>query len=183
MPIAPGGHAIMIRVILPETLMEIIQDWVNERPDVRASKLADAHITLVYVGKDLDTSAHNAILDAGKAAAEYLVRSNAFFGARENDAWAMFGGEQDKLVVKVLPTERLLEARKIASKALVDAGVKPKGEFGAYNPHVTLAQAEAKSARTFGQPHPRTWPKLWDGSRLLEYASVEVKLGSTRTVV
>jgi 2'-5' RNA ligase len=128
-----GGHAIMLKVELSQDIKEVAEAWVASRSEFRKLALDDAHITVIFIGRDLDENTHDAILEVTKSAMKFVPPIVTFQGR-----FAMFGGRRDHLVALVVPDDRLSYLRKIMCDRLRDSGVTPMLSYG-YTPHITLA--------------------------------------------
>ncbi len=124
----------MLRVEVPEQVRVMTEEWVASKPDFRVSALDRAHMTVVFVGRDLKADTHDAIMEVTRSAL-YLVPETIMFQGR----FAMFGGRRDHLVGLVIPDDRLSFLRKALCDRLRDSGIGAAPSWG-YTPHVTLAK-------------------------------------------
>ncbi len=188
-----GGHAIMLRVRIPEELVRVAQDWVADKPDLRKLKIAEArpgwlspdrfgkdlpfygHVTLVFVGRDKKPEVGEKMLEAAKAVrfSRDVGRGNTAHAAYYLGNLDRFGFKKDHLAVHVRLSHTAGSARDELIDILAGKGIKLKDGFGDYTPHLTLATGEP----SFYSP---TWVNpVFDAA--LQVEGLEVKIGSNRT--
>lgn len=129
-----GGHAVMLRVQLPDAVSQAANEWVAARPEFR-TPVTDAHITVVFVGRDLNDAMHDDILRVARSV-DYLIPERLQFQGR----FSMFGGRRDHLVGLLIPDDRLNFLRKSICDRLRDCDIVPERTFGSFTPHFTLAK-------------------------------------------
>ena len=152
----------MLKVTLPTKVREEGQKWIDADPE-RENLLGKAHLTVIFIGRDLDERTHEHIINggkwlAGKAQVPRQLLSKGFF--------SMFGGKKT-LAAPIMDDERLANARNILERGLVHHGIQVKRDY-AFNPHVSLG----KSPKVAQEPNVRIHGGVFD------VVSVEVKLGS-----
>lgn len=163
MPIREGGHALMLKVTIPPKVREEAKKWLAAEPG-REDLTGKAHLTVIFIGRDLDERHHQKIIDAGKWLAEKAqlprqLLSKGFF--------SMFGGKKT-LAAPLMDDERLTNARNMVERGLHHHGIPVKRDYANYNPHVSLG----KSPVTTIEPQVRIHGGTFD------VMGVEVKLGS-----
>jgi hypothetical protein len=187
-PKIAGGHAISLRVRIPEELVKVARDWVMEKPDVRQLKIKQhgmetphpagegtarfdywvGHVTLVFVGRDKKPEVGEKMLEAAKLATKYVVVNKYV----EAFGWAQFGYKKDHLAATIEggDEDHLRRLSYFLEGSLIQAQVPLKKDFG-FNPHVSMA---------IGEPNCSLPEKLaiW---RSLPVEGLEVKIGSNRT--
>lgn len=159
-----GGHAIMLRVQLPDAIRQVAEDWVDARMGVRSLALEDPHITVVFVGRDLDEAKHDVILEVARSV-DYLIPDKLVFQGR----FSMFGGRRDHLVGLLLADDRLNFLRKAVCDRLREHGIVPERSFGCFTPHFTVAK---------GLPGDGGMSRIVD-KEIINVVNMSVKLGST----
>lgn len=164
MPIVKGGHAIMLSVTVPPAVAAAANAWVDQDPKHRASRVdADPHMTLLFVGRDVD-SAHHDALQRGAAWVAGQVRAAKLLGL---GVFQMFGGKHDTLAMPLIAAPWLVTLRTKLQQTLKHHGVPIANDFK-FNPHVTLA---------IGQPGHRAMIGTYPGT-VFPVTGVELKLGS-----
>lgn len=127
-----GGHAIMLRVSAPKTMVDLVAQWCLERPGRTPS--LEHHVTLIFIGRHLDSACHEAMDVAGESlyrALQGFPMTLVGFGA-----WRRMGAN-NVLTEPVFP-DPLVPLRSDMQSRLPFA----KSEYG-FKPHVTYAQAES----------------------------------------
>lgn len=158
-----GGHAIMLKVSVPVDVSACALAWIaaDER---RQSMLMNAHMTLLFVGRDLDHTTSDHIIRAGKWAATQVP--DRLMG---KGPLAMFGGAKNHLVALIERTEQLGRIRQKMVDGLRHYDVPISDDFD-FNPHVTLAKGTPRDTLPKERPSGRVFPVL----------GVQIKLGSSR---
>lgn len=168
-----GGHAIMLRCLVPQELANVAISWVREKPEVRKLKiwgdgtLWHSHLTLCFVGRDKPPEVGEKMLEAAKL----LVDTPYLPKAIEPLLIERFGFKRDHLAVATRTYEQLLCCSDFISNYLVATGVKRKSDFP-FNPHVTLAS---------GEPNFHLETNILLSHLQLQVEGLEVKIGSDRT--
>ena len=144
-----GGHAYMLSVELPQTLDAARRAWINENMSRTLPKLHE-HITIKFVGRDLDVSVGHAMIENAKRIIHLVPKT-----VKLNGVLAMFGALNDHLVALVDKTPLIGLWNGLDAK-------------GSWNPHVTLA---------IGQPGDKR-PQAF-GIYELSVKSLDVKIGGT----
>ena len=127
-----GGHAIMLRVELPEYLLTSLgRGYMGE--------VIAPHVTLAFVGRNLPEAIGGVLLEA----AEFAIRSGAvpdYIGL--SGKYDLFGGKKDHLVALVEQDFNLIRLRDMILHRLFDNDVRLATTF-AFNPHVSLMKLDA----------------------------------------
>jgi len=162
----PGGHAIMLAVDLPEEMLQATEDWVARDRGYRSVTLDKPHLTVTFVGHNLD----HEIGEAMELAADEL--SHQVDHLILTGRTTMLGFRKDHLVALVEPTDELLTFRGAVLEMLLKHDVRPNMQFANFTPHVSLAMG-----RRFDEPMKIMKPTI------LSVKSMIVKLGDERSAV
>ncbi len=156
-----GGHAVMIEIEENDELERYAIKW-QEALSGRTLKLTK-HVTLGFIGRDLDESVGQAMLAAANSVIFQLPDIVTW-----NGKFDMFGGKRDHMVAVVEKSLTLTEFQRAVVEALAVQDVKVKADFGGWNPHITLATGRGPC---FGN-QPVTVP--------VKVTGIAVKIGSDR---
>jgi len=141
MIIYKGGTAIMLRVPANDSNIRELHDMVVGCTAIHAKwkvvKPEDYHLTLQFVGRDLDSDAvSGTVFSAFQFANTHPGLKLSFSGACRIQVTT----KGRYLVAGIDADVALREARKYLQGVLADMNVKPKDSFE-FKPHVTLAEA------------------------------------------
>jgi 2'-5' RNA ligase len=174
-----GGTAIMLRLPLNTEQREITSalawkatmDWGGRKmtpPD-------DLHLTLQFVGRDLDRHYVCEVIKASFGIAPLTIKTRGHF--------LFFGTSKGRyMVMEVAKTPELITQREVTREWLRQAGLKIQDDFE-WNPHITLAESNEPATVTSGMVEARL--KLPDPIDPFEIqvTEVEVKYGSRRMII
>lgn len=171
-PLVMGGHALVLKVVPTKALVTAAIEWCLQKPDVRKPKIDDAHVTMLFLGRDRLQEEGDKIIEAAST------------GERPMPVWmrttgrlAMFGGKRDTLVALIEPENYSSKLRGELMQQLSRVGLGiamyQKNHWGpSWTPHVTLAVGEMNAPNL----DERHWPDKQD----LCVTGLVAKLGSSR---
>ncbi len=128
-----GGHAIMLTIKLNDRIRDAVNEWAAKKPLNRFAMLDEPHVTLVFVGRNLDDSFGERMSSVVERDAEHAPSHIALTGTLD-----AFGLNNDHLVALVEPVHALKRYVGMLDTSLASMGVDRSRNFG-FHPHVTLA--------------------------------------------
>jgi 2'-5' RNA ligase len=160
-----GGWAVMFRLGLPKAVSDVALRWLAEAEHREAAKL-DPHMTLLFVGRDLEARHEPIVVDVGRRVAASAETPRTLMGT---GYLQMFGGKRDHLVAMIDRTQQLELLRRGLETVFKQAGIPIRQDFS-FAPHVTLG---------IGQPGDQPPQHRLPGATF-DVLGVEVKIGSGR---
>jgi 2'-5' RNA ligase len=137
-----GGTAVMIKI--PDhhaiRVSEEAGAWLSGQNGWRTTSPNDYHVTLQFVGRDLDRATVAAVVFSTFMLDTGPIRLQFTGGFKVN-----ITGKGTYLVAEIAADPPLLAARDRLRKQLAEMGVTPKDGFK-FSPHVTTAEAPPKTA-------------------------------------
>lgn len=158
----------MLRVQLNQVLTTIRDSWVEEKPGIRELPTSHSHLTVLFVGRDLDEKVGTAMREVGKKVAlPSTIRVEVGF--------RMMGYREDHMVAMVTPLPDLQDLRldlihhmDIAISGDIDTEIASREGSWGFNPHITLAKTAIRDT----PPPPMMKPCI------LPVEALIVKVGS-----
>lgn len=124
----------MLEVAFEPEVETAIRLFTEQSSSVLTANLEDAHVTAVFVGRDLEESVRTDMRDISKKA---LARCPRYLTA--TGSWDLFGAKRDHLVALVEKDPMLIALVDSLSDALRDRGIERRKDFS-FNPHVTIGK-------------------------------------------
>ena len=136
-----GGHAVMLGVRVPPSIVEFAKGWCRNLPATR--RLTDNHhVTLCFMGRDLPVETGREMIQTVKCA---IVPDGEV--DLQPEGFSMFGWRRDHLVLELkkdppgLFNNHLGLIRDVLKQGLIRRGLRPRNDFE-FRPHVTLAKGK-----------------------------------------
>jgi len=128
-----GGHAIMLQVELSQSIINMTDHWVRQKPMKRQSLMHRAHCTIGFLGRSLPEGSGDKMHDAAMSLIRSVPKTLDF-----NGQFSMFGKYKNHLVALVNRTHELITLRGMLMTELGRHGLRVDSSFG-FVPHISLA--------------------------------------------